>query len=486
MNSKKALLKRKMKIDKMKDKFIYLIKNTGLLFISNFASKILVFLLVPFYTSVLTTTEYGTYDLIYTTVQLLTPILTLNIVDSVIRFSIDSNRENKKNVFTVGFKYFLISTILILLLSIVFKFNNALKLFSSHRVQFIWIFIAYTVNNYICQFARGIEDVTGVAISGIIGTVTMIVLNVTLLLWFKLGLVGYFYAMTSSLLFPVAFLIYRDRMWEYFDLKYLSVKINEYEKEMLHYCLPLIFINLSWYINNVSDRYVVSYMCGLEENGIYSVSYKIPAILNAVQVVFIQAWQLSAVREYSSKDGEPFYRKTYQGMQVIMTMLCSFLILITKPLSHCLFVNEFYAAWQYVPVLLIYIVFNTLSGVLGGIFSATKDSSLLAWTGIVGSLVNIILNVILVYNLGTMGAAIATVISSIVIWGMRFYSSRQHMRLKLKLDRHVIQYISLFIQAFLMIMIKETKLLVVSQLIILIFMTYLNIKEIRSIKNDII
>ena len=93
----------------MKEKFSYLIKNTGLLFISNFASKILVFLLVPFYTSVLTTVEYGTYDLLYTTVQLITPIVTLNIVDAVIRFSIDSERENQKNVFTVGVKYFVIS-----------------------------------------------------------------------------------------------------------------------------------------------------------------------------------------------------------------------------------------------------------------------------------------------------------------------------------------------------------------------------------------
>lgn len=246
-------------------------------------------------------------------------------------------------------------------------------------------------------------------------------------------------------------------MWEYFDLEYLTLKVGQCEKEMLSYCLPLIFINLSWYINNVSDRYVVTYMCGLEENGIYSVSYKIPAILNAVQVVFIQAWQLSAVKEYSSNDGEPFYRKTYQGTQLIMTMLCAVLILITKPLSRCLFANEFYVAWQYVPVLLIYIVFNTLSGVLGGVFSATKDSSLLAWTGIIGSAVNIVLNFVLVYKIGTMGAAIATVISSVIIWYMRFKASKKYMVLKIHLGRHCVQYVILFVQALAMIKINDIK-----------------------------
>lgn len=466
----------------MKEKFSYLIKNTGLLFVSNFASKILVFLLVPFYTSVLTTVEYGTYDLLYTTVQLITPIMTLNIVDAVIRFSIDSERENQKNVFTVGVKYFVISTFLILILSIVFTFTNALGSFSNYNFQFFWIFIAFSLNNFICQFTRGIEDVKGVAISGIIGTVAMIVLNVALLLWFKLGLVGYFYAMTSSLLFPALFLIYRDKMWEYFDLEYLTLNVGQCEKEMLNYCLPLIFINLSWYINNVSDRYVVTYMCGLEENGIYSVSYKIPAILNAVQVVFIQAWQLSAVREYSSKDGEPFYRKTYQGTQLIMTMLCSGLILITKPLSRCLFANEFFSAWQYVPVLLIYIVFNTLSGVLGGVFSATKDSSLLAWTGIIGSLINIVLNVILVYKIGTMGAAIATVLSSIAIWYMRFKASKKYMELKVNLGRHCIQYMILFMQAWAMIKINDFIINLLFQVLSICSILLLSIKEIRSMK----
>lgn len=41
-------------------KYKYLFKNVGLLTISNFGSKILSFLLVPLYTSLLTTGEYGT------------------------------------------------------------------------------------------------------------------------------------------------------------------------------------------------------------------------------------------------------------------------------------------------------------------------------------------------------------------------------------------------------------------------------------------
>ena len=71
----------------MKTDYKYLFKNIGLLTISQFGTKLLVFFLVPLYTSILTTEEYGIFDLFNTTIALLIPILTLNIMDSVIRFA---------------------------------------------------------------------------------------------------------------------------------------------------------------------------------------------------------------------------------------------------------------------------------------------------------------------------------------------------------------------------------------------------------------
>ena len=67
-----------------------LAKNTGLLVIGQFGTKLLSFFLVPLYTYVLTTAEYGTFDLLTTTVSLLVPIFTLNICDSALRFPLDS------------------------------------------------------------------------------------------------------------------------------------------------------------------------------------------------------------------------------------------------------------------------------------------------------------------------------------------------------------------------------------------------------------
>ena len=94
----------------------YLAKNIGVLAISNFATKILSFFLVPLYTSILSTSEYGTYDLFNTTVYLLIPILTLNIQDATIRFSLDENYDKKKIV-TISLNVFVKGLLLLLVFS---------------------------------------------------------------------------------------------------------------------------------------------------------------------------------------------------------------------------------------------------------------------------------------------------------------------------------------------------------------------------------
>ena len=107
----------------MNSKYKYLIKNMGILTLSNFSSKILVFLLVPLYTSVLSTTEYGIYDLVVSTIQLIFPIITANIVDAVMRFSMDK-RYDTKDIASIGIKYLFGGEVVVAIFLIVTsKFN---------------------------------------------------------------------------------------------------------------------------------------------------------------------------------------------------------------------------------------------------------------------------------------------------------------------------------------------------------------------------
>ena len=93
-------------------KLKYLSKNIALFSISNFVSKILVFLLVPFYTNVLTTYEYGIADVIQVTLLLLVPMVTLNIGEAALRFGVEEV-NNRQSIYLVGIKYVLRASIIV-------------------------------------------------------------------------------------------------------------------------------------------------------------------------------------------------------------------------------------------------------------------------------------------------------------------------------------------------------------------------------------
>ena len=50
------------------NRYKFLFKNIGLLTLSSFATKFISFFLIPLYTNILTTTEYGIYDLFNATI----------------------------------------------------------------------------------------------------------------------------------------------------------------------------------------------------------------------------------------------------------------------------------------------------------------------------------------------------------------------------------------------------------------------------------
>lgn len=390
----------------------YLLKNMGLLTISNFSSKILVFLLVPLYTSVLSTTEYGIYDIAISTVSLLYPILTLNIVDAVMRFAMDT-AYSKEKIANIGIKYVSLSIVSVALLLFIL---NRLGIWQSWSIFIFLYYLSYVFNQFFIQFAKGLEKVLDMAIAGFIGTFSMIVFNVLFLLVFGLGLSGFFVANMLSQGIPGVYLFFRLRFWRYIQA---CCKDNDIQKEMLLYCMPLIAVTLGWWVNNALDKYTVTFICGMAANGLLSVAYKIPSIINTLQGIFVQAWQISAIKEYGEKDTARFYGSTFSIVNLLMCVACSGLIVLTRPLAHILYAKDFYMAWQYVPFLLISSVLNCASGLLGPILSAKRDTKTMMRSAVVGAGVNAVVNIAIILLIGIQGATIATMLSSVVIYIVR-------------------------------------------------------------------
>lgn len=396
------------------NKIKYLLKNTGILGISMFSSKVLVFFLVPLYTAVLSTAEYGTYDLAVTTTQLLYPVLTLNIAEAVMRFLMDKD-ANKQTI--IGFSLWIVMVASVIMAVLLFG-NFCLKLWNDiHGLEgyILFYYISYTLNNWLLQTAKGLEKIKCMGISGVIGTVAMILLNVLFLLVFKTGLEGFFVANALGQIVPGIYIALNIRVWKYLRFK----KDRDLQTQMLKYCIPMILVAVGWWANSSINKYVVTWICGAAANGLLSVAYKIPTILSTLQQIFIQAWQVSAVKEYEDKESCSFYQNTFVYLNAFMCILCVVLLIGNRLIARILFVDDFYLAWQYVPFLLLSSLFNAASGYIGAILIAQKNVKSITMSSIVGFMTNLVLSILLVNLVGIQGAAIATAASSFVIFEVR-------------------------------------------------------------------
>lgn len=444
----------------MREKYIFFIKNMSILTISNFVSKILVFLMLPLYTNVLTTQEYGTIDIISTTINLSIPIFTLSISEAILRYTMEKN-VIKEEVLKESLKVIVKGFLILLILSPLTIF---FKLPLIYVVIFLIYYLTTAIINALSYYTKGTNNLKLLGISNIIRALLLVSLNCLMLLVLKLNIIGYYISLiVSDIIFIIILLI------PVLKSKQKRIKQNhQLAKEMKSYSKPFIINSISWWINNASDKYLVLLFCGINITGIYSIAYKIPSMLEVVQNIFSQAWQISAIKEYKSKEAEAFFSTMYKYYNFILIMTVLIILLFLKSISKILFAKEFYVAWKFVPFLLLAILFGALSGFLGSLYSANKDSKMYAKSTLIGAISNIILNLILIPIFNAYGAAIATFISYLVVWIIRVKNVKKYLELKIEHKKNTIIYLLLIIMCFANQLISSNIIYVIDTIIIII------------------
>ncbi len=407
------------------DKYKKLLSNTAILGVGTFGSKLLVFLLMPLYTAYLSVTEYSTADIITQSANLLMPLLSLGIVDAAFRFTLDKHLDRRKVLATgiaVILAGFAVAMAFYPLLAKIDYFNG-----------YMWLILLYAfsanIHSLLAQYVRARGMTALFALQGIIATAITIALNVLFLVGMGIGVLGYVLSvvLADSVLSVVLLIIIRA------DLKNLHRFLDkEIAGDMLRFSVPLIPTTVFWWITNVSDRYMVKGFIGDETNGLYAAAFKIPTMLILLSGIFIEAWQFSAVTDRdaaSKKQHEEFFGKVFDSFQGMLFISAAMLIAFSKVASVILFADSYYAAWQYMPLLIVATVYSSLVTFLGSVYLVDKKSVHSFLTAAIGAVVNVALNLLLIpTSLGANGAALATFLSYFVVYILRAISTRKMIR----------------------------------------------------------
>ena len=417
----------------MRQKNKSLLKNIGIFTLGSFTSNAISFLMIPLYTSVLSTSEFGSVDLMSSTASLLSTILLLSIQDATLRFTMDNNYK-KEDVLSTSLNVVLkgttILTIAIVLIGIVRIFPV-----SNQYLLFLWmIFVLGAISSIFNLYLKAENKAKIIACSGIIGTIAVCSCNYLFLVVLKYGVAGYMFSNVISLLLQIIYQLITGKIYKDIHFK----KYNNISKPMIRYSSPLIANSISWWVNNASDRYILTAVRGIAESGIYTVAYKIPTILTLFQNIVYNAWSISAIAEFDENDTDGFIGRNYELYSCISILICSILLVMNIPLARFLYKGDFFNAWKCVPFLLLGTVFSGISQFEGSLYAAVKETRLVAKTTVVGAITNTILNIVLICIFGAIGAAISTCVGYCITWLLRTMFMQRFVKMKVNWKKHFI------------------------------------------------
>lgn len=451
-------------------KYKRLLSNTAILGAGTFISKVLVFLLMPLYTALLSTEEFGTADILTQTANLLIPLAALGIADALFRFALDSDEVKRKESFgsAIG--------VLVLGMPILALLIQLLRFFDIYD-GYIWLVFFYICSanfHLVCaNYLRACDRTKAFAVQGIANTALTILLNVIFLVGFRMGVLGYVLSVAvSDLLITIAIFfickLYREVRFNFKDRALV--------RSMLKFGIPYIPTTIMWMITSASDRFIVSAFSGTAENGLYAAAYKLPTLISLAGGVFIEAWQFSSVNDAKAEERAKFFSSVYRNYVGIMFMGASLIVSFAKLLTIMLLDESYYSSWQYVPVLSIAMIFSAFSAFMGSVYFLEKRSLRSFVTATIGALTNVILNFFLIPCWGALGAAVATVVSYVVAFVIRALDSRKYLRFDLCFVKVLVNTLAIVAQT--VIMLLELPYWMLWQAIFVAFMVVFNGREI--------
>ena len=420
-------------------KYKRLLSNTAILGAGTFASKVLVLLLMPFYTSILSTAEFGTADLISQTANLLIPLAAVGICDGIFRFTLDS-AEDKRTILSTGIAILLGGSALMCGAAQLLHLFGALS-------SYVWLIILYVIaaNLHLAfaNFIRAEGRNLLFAVQGIVNTVLTVGLNILFLVAFDMSSVGYVLSVVVADLALSVGLFFVAGIYKNISLKAIDKRVAS---DMLKFSIPYIPTTIMWLITSVSDRYIVTAYRSVAENGLYAAAYKLPTLLSLVSGVFIEAWHFSAVKDASDSERSSFFGQVYDNFMGFMFFCGACIIAGAKIFTRILLADSYFDSWRYVPILVIATVFSTLVSFLGSVYFLKKKSALSMLTAMAGAVTNIVLNLLLIPKWGAIGAAVATLVCYLLVYIIRAVNTKKYVSFDLHTLRLIINSLLLSAQ----------------------------------------
>lgn len=411
--------------------YVRFIQRIGLVGLTNILISLSSLIFIPIITKSFTTAEYGMWAQVNTTIALVPNIANLGLPYTMVRFlSAEKDKEKIKDSFYPMISLTFISTLIICSLFLIFGNAIANALFNgSMQVLYITTAISFfaCMNLMLITFFRTFQQMKRyslfLVLQSYIGVFVSIYLTYagynieTVVLGLLTGYVAVFIMM--------AFLI----------VKYLGIGIGKWSnlKEQLAFALPTIPSNVSSWVVDSSDKYVIGILIGSVAVGCYSPGYALGSILLMFLSPFAVLLPAVLPEHYEKGDMSEVDKYLSYSMKYYLLLAIPAAVgmsVLSKPLLYIITTPEIaLGGYMVTPFVCLGAIFMGMYGITNNILILEKNTMILGKLWIVVAISNIVLNLLLVPYLNILGAAIATLICYILAFAVTAIASKKTMRL---------------------------------------------------------
>lgn len=388
-----------------------LIKNASIYTSSELFKKVLPFLLLPFFTSILTEEDFGIWGVFLSISSGLAPLIGISSNASLSRhyWDLDLNelRDYIGDIFKLIFSVFLILLIGLLIYNLFYKsfFRVSIEvLLYSLIMGFITILI--TIPLLLMQLKK---DAIQYSIYSVLNA-----FSATIFSFFMVYIIGGWRGYIIGYIFGsaiICLLLFKQTV-SIFKINFL--KYSGYFKKIISYGSSYLLAAFSVWIIDLSDRLFISNMVGLSETGIYVVGYSFGSIMLVINTSISRSWIPFFYNNIEDKTNQQLIVKAmyiYWLFLLIGALALSYL----SPFALKVIVDEkFFGASIYISWVSFGYAFNGMSKSLEAYLHYLNLPELISKIQLTIAVINVALNFLLIIKNGALGAAQATLITYFV------------------------------------------------------------------------
>ncbi len=419
----------------MLDKIKELSKDTAIYGISTIFGRFLSFLLVPFYTNVFTTSEYGIFAYLYTILAFMNIVYIYGMDAAFLKYTSLAKEKEKKDTFSTPFLFVVSTGIFASILFFIFRagISNALDVPQKYSHLFIYIILILLLDTFaLIPFSklRLERKAKKFATIKIINILINLTLNIVLILYYKMGIEAIFISNLCASVFSFLALI-PDIITR------LKFKIDKNVlKKMLKFGLPYLPASIAAMMVQMIDVPILRELTNDATVGIYRANYKLGIFMMLFVSMFQYAWQPFFLNNAKEKNAKEIFSKVLSLFVLAASVIWIVISLFIDNLASIEFLpgktiigHSFLSGIFIVPVVLLaYVFYGMYVNFTAGLYIEEK-TQYFPYVTITGALVNVVINLFLIPIYGIMGAALATLASYIVMAAGMFFVSNKFYKI---------------------------------------------------------